>query len=65
MNQSTNTFLLLSALAGCSFTTAQAAVVAWDGGASGSWNTTTNWNPDGLPGNDADITISGATVSVD
>ncbi len=65
MIQTPKTLLTLSALVGCSFTAAQAATVTWDGGTSGSWNTTTNWDPDGLPGNDADITISGATVTVD
>ena len=63
MKNSTKTLLTLSALAGLSLTTAQAAVV-WDGGVTGSWNTTTNWNPDGLPGSADDVTISNAAVTM-
>ena len=63
MKQTPKTLLTLSALAGLSFTAAQAAVI-WDGGATGSWNTTTNWNPDGLPGSADDVTIENAAVTI-
>ena len=37
----------------------QAATIVWDAGSSSNflWNTTTNWNPDGLPGAADDLTF--------
>ena len=64
MKQTPKTLLTLSALVGCSFTAAQAATVTWDGETSDSWNTTTNWNPDGLPGSADDVTIEDAAVTI-
>ncbi len=40
--------------------------VTWDGGAATSnWNDANNWNPDGLPGSNDDVSLSGATSIVD
>jgi hypothetical protein len=48
MKQTTKTLLTLSALAGLSFTTAQAATVIWDDGDSNeSWSNVANWENDG------------------
>ena len=64
MKTNIKTLFALSAVPALALS-AQAAVVAWDGGATGSWNTTTNWNPDGLPGSADDVTISNADVTID
>ena len=41
-------------------------IALWDGGGGdGSWNTAANWDPDGVPGNDVDIYIDGADVTID
>ena len=42
----------------------QAQTKTWDGGASGSWNTCTNWDPDGVPGaGDSVLVVTGASVT--
>ncbi len=50
--------LTIAALALCTTTTLQAAVKTWDGLGSGDdWDTLANWNPDGVPGTNDQITI--------
>jgi len=57
MKQTTKTLLTLSALAGLSFTAAQAATFTWDDGGSGeSWSDAGNWDgtPAGIPATGVD-----------
>ena len=42
---------------------ALAAAVSWDGGASGSWNTAANWSNDSIPTSSDDVTIDNAAVT--
>lgn len=50
MKTTTKTLFVLSALAGFSLTTAQAALVTWtDGGPGEDWSTSGNWGGDPIP----------------
>lgn len=59
MKQTPKTLLTLSALAGLSFTTAQASTVTWDDGGPGEdWTTVGNWENDGpIPVTDQDSVV--------
>ena len=63
MKQITNTFLLLSALAGCSFSTAQAATLTSTG--SVQLDSATNWSPSQTPSSGNDTLSIGHGLSID
>ena len=64
MKQTPKTLLTLSALAGLSFTAAQAATVTW-GGATGDWETGTNWTGGSAPDSGTDSVNLGSTPAND
>ena len=63
MKQITNTFLLLSALVGCSFTTAQAATLTSTGNVQ--LDSATGWSPSQTPSSGNDTLSIGHNLSID
>ena len=63
MKQITNTFLLLSALAGCSFSTAQAAILTSTGNVQ--LDSATGWSPSQTPSSGNDTLSIGHGLSID